>query len=59
MMEEKTFSIRRRTNVSTSVKGIKTPDYTIETVDLSLEAHMKEFDLLAQEMEKRYPVNVS
>jgi len=55
-METGSYKIRRRTNISTSVKGIKTPDYTVETVDMTLEEHMQEFSKLAKEMEAMYPV---
>jgi hypothetical protein len=55
-MEER--YIRRRVNVSTSVKGIKTWDCTVDSNYLSEEEILKESDSLVTQLEKRYPVKV-
>ncbi len=47
--------IRRRINISTSVKGIHTFDCTVECENITLEALLKESDSLVRELDKRYP----
>jgi len=58
------LEIRRRINVSTSVKGIKSYDCTIEMVDpmadplqliAAQEVVLKMSDLMVAELDKRYP----
>jgi hypothetical protein len=49
-------SIRRRVNISTSVKGVKTWDATVDMENYSLEEVLAESDKLVQELEKRYPI---
>lgn len=53
MTEEK--SIRHRVNVSTSVKGVKTFEATVEGVNHTREEILAESDKLVAELEKRYP----
>ncbi len=48
--------IRRRINISTSVKGVKTFDCTVEGDNITLEALLKESDKLVKELELRYPI---
>ena len=49
-------SIRRRINISTSVKGVKTWDATVDYENGTLEEVLAESDNLVAELEKRYPV---
>jgi len=53
--EETQITKRYRTNVATSVKGVKTYDCTVETTGLSMKEHLAEHDQLVAEMDKRYP----
>ena len=53
-MEEQK-SIRYRVNVSTSVKGIKTWDCTVDMTGYSQERILAESDELVAQLEKRYP----
>ena len=48
---------RIRTNVSTSVKGVKTFDATVEMTGegVTKEMVLAEHDALVQELDKRYP----
>ena len=48
---------RIRINVSTSVKGIKTYDATVETYQ-GMDHALKEHDKLTTELDKRYPPQV-
>ncbi len=50
--------IRRRINISTSVKGIKTFDCTCEGENITLEALLKESDKLVKALDLRYPAPV-
>ena len=52
---EATYKSRRRINISTSVKGIKTYDATVELLDSTNEEVLAESDKLVAELEKRYP----
>ena len=52
---EATHKSRRRINISTSVKGIKTYDATVELLDSTNEEVPAESDKLVAELEKRYP----
>ena len=51
---EITKSIRYRVNISTSVKGIKTWENTVDCTGYSKEEVMAESDALVAECEKRY-----
>ncbi len=55
MIEKK---IRYRINVSTSVKGIETPDCTVDGEGFSMEEILAESDRLVAELRKRYPVAI-
>ncbi len=48
-------SKRYRINVSTSVKGIKTWDCTVDITGGTMEEVLIESDKLVAEMDKRYP----
>ncbi len=48
-------SKRYRVNVSTSVKGIKTYDCTVEITNGTMEEVLEESDKLVAEMDRRYP----
>ena len=50
-------TIRQRVGVSTSVKGIKTYDCTIEIIDdvADVQEIMNRIDWLVKELDKRYP----
>ena len=52
---EQTYKNRRRINVSTSVKGVKTFDATVEIIDGTNEEILIESDALVAELDKRYP----
>jgi hypothetical protein len=49
-------SLRYRVNVSTSVKGIKTWDCTVDGDNMEMEEVLKRSDELVAELEKRYPL---
>ena len=51
-------SIRYRTKVATSAKGIKTAEFTVETVGYDEAEHLVILDNFAIEINKRYPVEV-
>jgi len=51
-------SMRYRINISTSVKGIKTFDCTVDGLGYSMEEVLTDSDKLVKELESRYPVNV-
>ena len=51
-------TIRYRVNVSTSVKGVKTWDCTVDMEGYSMEETLIESDKLASALEKRYPTPV-
>ena len=55
-MGEIEYKKRIRINISTSVKGIKTWDATVEMMDTDQEIVLAESDRLVSELEKRYPV---
>ena len=48
-------SKRYRINVSTSVKGVKTYDCTVDFTNVTMEATLVESDLLVGLLDKRYP----
>ncbi len=49
-------SYRRRINISTSVKGVKTFDCTVESENASLQELLDESDKIVLELDKRYPI---
>ena len=48
-------SKRYRVNISTSVKGVKTYDCTVDITGGTMEEVLEESDKLVAEMDKRYP----
>lgn len=57
-MEEKmevTKSLRYRVNISTSVKGVKTFDCTVDGEGFTMDEVLVESDKLVAELMKRYP----
>ena len=58
MTEENRKSIRHRVNVTTSVKGVKTWDCTVDGEGYYMEEVLVESDKLVAELEKRYPFEV-
>jgi len=48
-------SIRRRVNISTSVKGIKTFDCTVDILNGTEEEVLAESDSLVEKLSQRYP----
>ena len=55
-MAEIERSLRYRVNVSTSVKGIKTFDCTVDGLNYEMTEVLAESDKLVAELEKRYPI---
>mgnify|MGYP001610923927 CR=1 FL=1 len=53
---EVTKSIRYRVNISTSVKGVKTFDCTVDMENASMDDVLGASDQLVRELEKRYPI---
>jgi len=53
---EITKSLRYRVNVSTSVKGVKTWDCTVDGEGLEMEQVLTLSDSLVLQLEKRYPI---
>jgi hypothetical protein len=53
-MEER--SLRYRVNVSTSVKGIKTFDCTVDGLGYDMDEVLAKSDELVKKLEKRYPI---
>ncbi len=56
MAEEK--QLRYRVNVSTSTRGVKTWDCTVEGTGFTQKEILEESDKLVAELEKRYPIKV-
>ena len=54
-MTEQTYKSRIRINVSTSVKGIKTFEATVELIDRTIEEVLAESDRLVALLDTRYP----
>lgn len=52
---EVTKSLRYRVNISTSVKGIKTFDCTVDGEGFTMDEVLAESDKLVAELMKRYP----
>ena len=57
-MPEIEHSLRYRINVSTSVKGVKTFDCTVDGLGFSMEEVLAESDKLVAELQKRYPIEM-
>jgi hypothetical protein len=51
-------SVRYRINISTSVKGVKTYDCTVDMEGFTMEETLDESDRLVAELDKRYPAPV-
>lgn len=51
-------SKRYRVNISTSTKGVKTYDCTVEITGGAMAEVLTESDSLVAELDKRYPPNV-
>jgi len=49
-------SMRYRVNISTSVKGVKTFDCTVDGQGFPMDVILAESDELVRELEKRYPI---
>ena len=49
-------SLRFRVNVSTSVKGIKTWDCTVDGANMDMALVLAESDKLVGELQRRYPL---
>ena len=49
-------SIRRRTNVTSTVRGILTFDTTVETENMTEAEHLAELDSLLAQMKQRAPL---
>lgn len=54
-MTEIEKSKRYRVNISTSVKGVKTYDCTVDMQGFTIEETLAESDKLVAELDKRYP----
>ncbi len=54
-MSEVERSFRYRVNVSTSVKGVKTWDCTVDGLGYEMDDVLNHSDALVEELEKRYP----
>ena len=52
---EQTKSLRYRVNVSTSVKGIKTFECTVDAENFTMDEVLAESDKLVSELTNRYP----
>lgn len=57
-MTEKEMSKRYRINISTSVKGVKTYDCTVDMEGFTMEETLTESDRLVSELDKRYPAKI-
>ena len=51
-------SLRYRVNVSTSVKGVKTWDCTVDGLNWEMDDILIHSDALVEELDKRYPIQV-
>ncbi len=51
-------SLRYRVNVSTSVKGVKTWDCTVDGTGYTQDEMLAESDKLVRALESRYPIKV-
>ncbi len=50
-------SMRYRINISTSVKGVKTWDCTVDGEEYKMMDILAASDMLVAELEKRYPIS--
>ena len=57
-MPEITYKKRTRINISTSVKGVKSYDCTVEMMDVTNEEALTESDALVKELDIRYPAPI-
>ena len=57
-MTEIEKSLRHRVNVTTSVKGVKTWDCTVDGTGYTQEQVLEASDRLVAQLEQRYPVKV-
>lgn len=57
-MPEIEKSVRYRINISTSVKGVKTYDCTVDMLNASMDEVLAESDKLVQQLEQRYPIKL-
>ena len=55
---ETTIRKRYRVNISTSVKGVKTYEATVDIEGQTMEEILAESDRLIVELDKRYPPNL-
>jgi len=55
---EATKSLRYRVNISTSVKGVKTFDCTVDGEGFTMDEVLAESDKLVAELMKRYPAPI-
>ncbi len=55
---EVTKSLRYRVNVSTSVKGVKTWDCTVDGEGFTQDEVLAESDELVKKLEDRYPIQL-
>ena len=51
-------SLRYRVQVSTSVKGVKTWECTVDGQNFTMEEVLAESDKLVSELSRRYPIDV-
>ena len=56
---EDTVKVRYRVNVSTSVKGIKTYECTVDCEGCTMPEVLEASDKLVAELDKRYPPQIS
>jgi len=57
-MTEINYKKRTRINISTSVKGVKTWDATVELLDATNEETLAESDNLVKALDLRYPIQL-
>ncbi len=57
-MPEVNRSVRYRINVSTSVKGVKTWDCTVDIEGFTMEEVLAESDYLVAKLDNRYPPEI-
>jgi len=58
-MAEQTRSLRYRVNVSTSVKGVKTWDCTVDGEGYDMDEVLAKSDQLVKKLEDRYPIQIT
>ncbi len=51
--------VRYRVNVSTSTKGQKTYDCTVETTGFTMDEALQKSDELVRQLDQRYPAPIS